>query len=36
MWDRLANWFGIEALAFDGTVRPLERQMAEDALIWRN
>ncbi|MDQ0394513.1 SDR family oxidoreductase [Labrys monachus] len=35
MWERIAGWFGIEAEAFDGTVRPLEQQMAEDAAIWR-
>jgi nucleoside-diphosphate-sugar epimerase len=35
MWSRIAAWFGIEAAAFDGTVRPLERQMAEDAPLWR-
>ncbi|SEL76089.1 Nucleoside-diphosphate-sugar epimerase [Sphingomonas palmae] len=35
MWGRIADWFGIEAVPFDGTVRPLEQQMAEDAGIWR-
>jgi len=35
MWGRIADWFGIEAAPFDGTVRPLETQMAEDAAIWR-
>ena len=35
MWGRIASWFGIEAQAFDGTVRPLERQMADDAPAWR-
>ena len=34
MWGRIAEWFGIEAEEFDGTVRPLEEQMAEDAEIW--
>lgn len=34
MWDRIAGWFGIEAAPFDGTVLPLEVQMAEDAAIW--
>ena len=36
MWSRLASWFGIEATPFDGVVRPLEQEMAEDATIWRN
>jgi nucleoside-diphosphate-sugar epimerase len=35
MWGRIADWFGIEAEPFDGVVRPLEQQMAEDAGIWR-
>lgn len=35
MWGRIAEWFGIEAAPFDGTVRPLEQQMAGDANIWR-
>ena len=34
MWGRLANWFGLEAQPFDGTVRPLEEQMAEDGPRW--
>ncbi|MEI9987036.1 MAG: SDR family oxidoreductase [Aliidongia sp.] len=36
MWSRLASWFCIEAAPFDGVVRPLEQQMAEDAVIWRD
>jgi nucleoside-diphosphate-sugar epimerase len=35
MWGRIAGWFGIEAQPFDGVVRPLEQQMADDAAIWR-
>ena len=35
MWGRIAKWFGIEAAEFDGTVRPLEEQMADDAGVWR-
>ncbi|MHA6723197.1 SDR family oxidoreductase [Sphingomonas sp. RS2018] len=35
MWGRIADWFGIEAAPFDGVVRPLEQQMAEDAATWR-
>ncbi len=35
MWPRIANWFGIEAEPFDGRVRPLEAQMANDASVWR-
>jgi nucleoside-diphosphate-sugar epimerase len=35
MWGRIANWFGLEAAPFDGVVRPLETQMADDAPLWR-
>ena len=35
MWGRIADYFGISPAAFDGTVRPLEQQMAGDAEIWR-
>ncbi|WP_136685949.1 SDR family oxidoreductase [Falsirhodobacter xinxiangensis] len=34
MWGRIAEWFGIEAVPFDSTVRPLEAQMAGDAAVW--
>jgi len=35
MWSRIADWFGVKAAPFDGTVRPLEQQMADDAGLWR-
>ncbi len=35
MWGRIAAWFGIEPVPFDGNVRPLEQQMAGDDAIWR-
>jgi nucleoside-diphosphate-sugar epimerase len=35
MWGRIAAWFGLEPAPFDGTVRPLEQQMADDAEVWR-
>lgn len=35
MWSRIAEWFGIEAAPFNGTVRPLEEQMAGDVDLWR-
>lgn len=34
MWHRIADWFGIPAEDFDGTERPLEQQMADDAPVW--
>jgi nucleoside-diphosphate-sugar epimerase len=35
LWPRLAAWFGVEAAGFDGTVHPLEAEMAADAPLWR-
>jgi nucleoside-diphosphate-sugar epimerase len=35
MWGRIADWFGVEAAPFNGTVRPLGEQMADDAPLWR-
>jgi nucleoside-diphosphate-sugar epimerase len=35
MWQRLAQWFDIESAQFDGSVQPLEQQMAGDAELWR-
>ena len=35
MWGRIAAWFGLEPAPFDGTVLPLEQQMADDAELWR-
>jgi nucleoside-diphosphate-sugar epimerase len=34
MWGRIADWFGIEAVPFDGTHRPLEPRMAQDGSAW--
>lgn len=34
MWGRIAEWFGLEAAPFDGEIRPLEVQMADDAELW--
>ena len=36
MWSRIADWFSVEAAPFDGTVRPLGQQMAQDAGVWRD
>jgi nucleoside-diphosphate-sugar epimerase len=35
MWGRIAQWFGLKPAPFDGVVRPLERQMVDDAPLWR-
>ncbi|WP_322101466.1 SDR family oxidoreductase [Paraburkholderia sp. J41] len=35
MWRELADYFGVEAAPFDGTVRPLEGRMQHAARAWR-
>jgi nucleoside-diphosphate-sugar epimerase len=35
LWKRLAAWFGVEPIGFDGTMHPLEAEMAQDAALWR-
>jgi nucleoside-diphosphate-sugar epimerase len=35
LWYRLADWFGVKAKGFDGTVRPLEAELANDGPLWR-
>ena len=35
MWPRLAGYFGVEARGFDGSIRPLEKQMREAEPVWR-
>jgi nucleoside-diphosphate-sugar epimerase len=34
MWERIAQWFGIEAVGFPGEGIPLESQLANAAPIW--
>ncbi|MFC3157606.1 Nucleoside-diphosphate-sugar epimerase [Chryseobacterium arachidis] len=36
LWYRLANYFGIEAVGFEDTIRPLEKEMENDHEIWKN
>ncbi|WP_033924667.1 SDR family oxidoreductase [Sphingomonas sp. 35-24ZXX] len=36
MWGQIADWFGVQAAEFDGVLRPLEAQMADDAGLWRD
>jgi nucleoside-diphosphate-sugar epimerase len=35
LWPRLAAWFGIDFVGFDGTMHPLEAEIAPDAGLWR-
>lgn len=34
MWPRLAAWFGVEPVGFEGAPRPLEQQMADAGPVW--
>jgi hypothetical protein len=36
LWHQLAGWFGVEAIGYDGTIHPLETELAKDADLWRN
>lgn len=36
MWSKLADYFGIEAVQFDGEVRPLEGRMQNAGDAWRD
>jgi nucleoside-diphosphate-sugar epimerase len=35
LWYKLADWFGVEARGFDGTIHPLEAEIAGDGPLWR-
>ena len=35
LWPKLAAWFGVEAVGFDGTMHLLEAEMANDAPLWQ-
>jgi nucleoside-diphosphate-sugar epimerase len=35
LWGRLANWFGVAAAGFDGTIRPLAAALQGDQALWR-
>ncbi|RCJ33366.1 NAD-dependent dehydratase [Nostoc punctiforme NIES-2108] len=35
LWGRLADWFGIDPIGFDGTIHPLEAEMANEGAVWR-
>lgn len=34
LWKRLADWFGIEAEGYNGTIRPLEKELKNDQQLW--
>lgn len=35
LWGQLAEWFGVPAAGFSGSVQPLEAIMASDQALWR-
>lgn len=34
LWHQIADYFGVEAIGFDGTIHPLEAEIAGDDAIW--
>jgi nucleoside-diphosphate-sugar epimerase len=36
LWGRIADYFGVQAAGFNGTVQPLENAMANDQALWRD
>jgi len=35
LWNRIAKYFGVEAVGFGGTIQSLEKEMANDGEIWK-
>jgi nucleoside-diphosphate-sugar epimerase len=35
LWKQLANYFGVEAAGFNGSIQPLESEMANDEPVWK-
>lgn len=35
MWKQIAAYFGVEPAGFDGTIHPLEAEIANDGALWR-
>ena len=35
LWGRLADWFGVPAMGFTGSIQPLEAIMANDHALWQ-
>jgi len=34
LWGQIADWFGVEAVGFEGEIQSLEAEMANDGLAW--
>ena len=35
LWKQLALWFGVEYIGYDGTIHPLEEEIANDSGLWQ-
>ena len=35
LWPEIASWFGVEPIGFDGTIHPLEKELAGDGPVWK-
>jgi len=35
LWGQIADWFGVEAIGFDGTVHPLQDELGGGAGVWQ-
>ena len=35
LWKQIAQWFGVEAVGYDGSIHPLEEEIKNDGQIWK-
>jgi nucleoside-diphosphate-sugar epimerase len=35
LWKQLAGWFGVEYVGYEGKIKPLEAEIANDGSLWR-
>lgn len=35
LWKQLAQWFGVEAVGYDGSIHPLEEEIKNDGPVWQ-
>jgi len=35
LWKEIADWFDVEVAGFNGTIQPLEAEIARDHVLWR-
>jgi nucleoside-diphosphate-sugar epimerase len=36
LWNQIAAYFGVEAAGYDGTIHPLEAEIANDGQLWKD